>query len=162
MLGEVEKQLQDLQPANKKIQQMASSLKEKTAKLKSSLVFLGGDGYVNEGSRLREEMGNLYFEISSFPGTPSESQVNEAARIRKQLAAEMLRFDMILQEDIAAINQKLGPEEQISWTTKAAFLAAETTGIDAGSQKQHRNAAALWKQTIQQPLGVNWLKTLLH
>ncbi len=162
VLSEVEKQAKAMNPTNKKVQQMNTSLQDKVAKLKSSLVFLGGDGYVNEGSLLREEMGSLYFDISTYPGQPSESQVNEAARIRKQLATEMVRFDQILQEDVAAINQKLAPEAQITWTAKADFLAAEADGTDAGSQQQRWTSTTLWKRAIHQPLGAGWLQTLLH
>ncbi len=158
VLNQLEKQLQTLPASNKKVQQLATALEEKVGKLKSSLVFKGGDGYVNEGSLLREEMGNLYFDISSYPGTPSESQVKEAARIHQQLQTAMLRFQQILEEEVAAINQKIAPSATISWISQADFLAEETTGADAGPQQQNRTASTLWKQSIQQPLGKDWIR----
>ncbi|MEM6769823.1 MAG: hypothetical protein AAF597_04475 [Bacteroidota bacterium] len=147
-------------PKKKKVQGMASMLKEKAGNLKSSLVFLGGDGYVNEGSRLREEMGNLYFDISTFPGQPSESQVKEATRIHDQLMVEMDKFNQIIQEDLAALNAKLAPEEQISWIAKEDFLAADSTGSDAGPQRQRWKSNTLWKNSLLTPLGAEWIRNL--
>ncbi len=160
VLGQIEARAGALQPKKKKVQVMASALQEKAGRLKSSLVFLGGDFYVNEESRLREEMGNLYFDISTFPGQPSESQVKEAARIHAQLVEEMVKFNQILSEDVAALNAKLDDEEKISWVEKAAFLAAEATGSDAGTQQQRWKSNTMWLQSLANPIGEYWLQTL--
>ncbi len=160
VLSSVEKQAAAIKTDKKKTQAMASDIQTKAGRLKSSLVFLGGDGYVNEGSRLREEMGNLYFDISTFPGQPSESQVQEASRIRKQLLEELDRFEAILQDDVAAINQKLDAESQISWIEKAAFLAAESDSSDAGPQQTRWTSTTLWQKSLQQALGADWVKVL--
>lgn len=160
VLGEVEAKAGALEPKKKKVRAMAAATKEKARKLKSSLVFLGGDFYVNEESRLREEMGNLYFDISTFPGRPSESQEKEAERIHQQLMTEMERFNQILEQDVAALNAKLDAEDQITWVAKVDFLAAESTGSDAGSQRQRWKSNTLWKNSQSNPLGVNWVQTL--
>lgn len=160
VLGEVETKAKALQPKKKKVQAMAAALQEKAGMLKSSLVFLGGDFYVNEESRLREEMGNLYFDISTFPGRPSESQVKEAVRIHEQLMSEMEQFNQILQEDVVALNAKLDAENQITWVAKADFLAAESGGSDAGAQRQRWKSNTLWKSSLANPLGIDWVRTL--
>lgn len=160
VLGEVEKKAGALEPGKKKVQAMADELKTKAKTLQQSLVFLGGDGYVNEGSRLREEMGNLYFDISTFPGRPSKSQEQEATRIHKQLMVEMEKFNLILNEDVAALNAKLDEGQQITWPAKEAFLAEETTGADAGPQRQRWKSNTLWKDALNNPLGSGWLDFL--
>jgi hypothetical protein len=113
------------QSTKKRIAEMASSIKKNTGKEKSRLAFKGGDFYVNEGSMLREEMGNLYFSVSSFPGRPSDSQLQEAKRIHEVLVAARSKLDVFLANDVAKLNAKLGDEERITWPTKEAFLAAE-------------------------------------
>ena len=123
-LGEVKDAASALQPGKKKLRALAEQLAKDAGGLQQSLVFLGGDRYVNEGSRLREEMGNLYFDISNFPGRPSGSQVAEAGRIRKQLQTEQARFERIL-ADAKALNEKLDEDQRITWTDKATFLATE-------------------------------------
>jgi len=160
VLGEVHQSAQSLDPGKKKLNAMAEELATKAKTLQQSLVFLGGDGYVNEGSRLREEMGNLYFDISTFPGRPSASQEQEANRIHDQLVREVAKFNQILEDDVAALNAKLDDGQKITWTPKADFLAAEPTGGDAGPQRQRWKSNTLWKDALHNPLGAGWLNHL--
>jgi photosystem II stability/assembly factor-like uncharacterized protein len=160
VLKRVEKQVDDAAPSKKKAASMALDLKAKSSKLRNTLVFLGGDGYVNEGSRLREEMGALYFSISTFPGQPSTSQAKEAIRIHNQLMVELEKFNQIIEQDVVALNDKLDAEKQISWPTKADFIASETGGSDAGSQRQRWTSSTMWKGTLDNPIGEAWLMFL--
>ncbi|WP_020568510.1 WD40/YVTN/BNR-like repeat-containing protein [Neolewinella persica] len=127
VLDQVQQQASSIKQKStkKRITEMASSIKDMAGKEKSRLAFKGGDFYVNEGSMLREEMGNLYFSVSSFPGRPSDSQLQEAERIHRELVAARSKLDFFLANDVAKLNDKLGEEEQITWPAKEAFLAAE-------------------------------------
>jgi hypothetical protein len=127
VLDQVEQQATSIlqESTKKRIDEMASSVKEMAGKEKSQLAFRGGDFYVNEGSMLREEMGNLYYSISSFPGRPSNSQLQEAERIHQVLVAVHEKLDQFLANDVAKLNSKLGENEQITWPTMEVFLATE-------------------------------------
>jgi len=127
VLDQVQQQASSVQQRStkKRASEMASSIKDMAGKEKSRLAFRGGDFYVNEGSMLREEMGNLYFSISSFPGRPSDSQMQEAERIHRELVAARGKLDFFLTNDVAKLNKKLGEDEQITWPTKEAFLATK-------------------------------------
>ena len=105
-------------------------------------------------------MGNLYFDISTFPGKPSDSQMKEAARIHAEMAKVKTSFETMLTGPVASLNAKLDEAERISWTSKADFLAAEAGGSDAGSQRQRWSGNALWKDALQNPLGALWVQLL--
>lgn len=156
----IEKQTKALTLAKKKVASMANTIAEHAAKTKASLVFLGGDFYVDEGARLREEMGNLYFDISTFPGEPSESQAKEAVRIHGEMIKVKAEFDATLENQVAELNEKLDEDQRISWASKADFLAAEPTGSDAGPQRQRWSGNTLWKDALANPLGRNWVRSL--
>ncbi len=156
----IEKQAKALSPKKKKVAAMAKSVTEKAAKTKANLVFLGGDFYVDEGARLREEMGNLYFDISTFPGQPSESQAKEAARINGEMAKVKAEFNALLNDQLAELNEKLDEDQQINWPSKADFLATESTGSDAGPQRQRWKGNTLWKDALTNPLGEAWIRLL--
>ncbi|MFT5999214.1 MAG: photosystem II stability/assembly factor-like uncharacterized protein [Neolewinella sp.] len=127
VLDQVQQQASSIQrkTTKKRVDEMASAIRDLAGKEKSRLAFRGGDFYVNEGSMLREEMGNLYFSVSSFPGRPSDSQLQEAVRIHQALVAARGKLDLFLTNDVAKLNEKLGEEAQITWPAKAAYLAAE-------------------------------------
>ncbi len=156
----IEKQANALTPKKKRTAEMAKSIAKEIARTKANLVFLGGDFYVDEGERLREEMGNLYFDISTFPGQPSESQTKEAARINNEMTKVKTKFDEILKAQVAELNEKLDETQQITWPSKADFLAAESTGSDAGPQRQRWKSNTLWKDALANPLGEGWIRML--
>jgi len=126
------------------------------AKRKASLVFRGGDFYVDEGAKLREDMGSLYFDISSFPGKPSDSQAKEAARIHQELLTVKAEFESLLQQDVVALNERLPEEQRLRWPAKTDFLAAESGGSDAGPQRQRWTSTTMWKNSLTTPLGADW------
>ncbi|MCX8209571.1 MAG: hypothetical protein OTI34_00870 [Lewinella sp.] len=157
----IETQAKALTPTKKKAVEMVTGIVESAAKAKANLVFLGGDFYVDEGARLREEMGSLYFDISTFPGQPSDSQEQEALRIHGEMVRVKAKFEAMLKGQVAALNEKLVEDERIRWSSKADFLAAESIGSDAGSQRQRWTGNTLWKDALVNPLGGAWVR-LLH
>ena len=160
VLGKVEAQSGELETGKKKTDALARSVGEQAAKLKNSLVFLGGDGYVNEGSRLREDVGSLYFDISSFPGEPSSSQRDEAARLGRELTEVQQQFDALLSGDLKTLNDKLEEGRKLQWDDKETFLAREEEVTDAGPQRQRWSGKTLWQESLRQPARAEWVRTL--
>ena len=160
VLDQVESQAKTLEetgPAKR-----AAEVAERAAAMKRELVFLGGDGYVNEGSRLREEIGNLYFDVSTFPGTPSASQQQEAERLTAALGPVKAAFSTFLNGSVAKLNDNLDETQRLTWPDKATFLASEDTAGDAGSQRQRWTSRTLWSEAAGGVLGVDWVRFLGH
>ncbi|CAH0999584.1 hypothetical protein LEM8419_00884 [Neolewinella maritima] len=101
-----------------------TALTEQARQLQSQLVFLGGDGYVNEGEQLGESVTSLYGNVAGFPGQPSDSQVAEARRLRGEIAALQEEVDALLAE-VRRLNEGVAEEQQITYPDKASFLATE-------------------------------------
>ncbi len=93
---------------------------------KEGLVSLEGDGYVNESSRLREEVAMLYGSISNYPGRPSEGQLRKTDLLEKQFAKVQSRFDQIASQ-LERLNQKLARSKQppVTYRSWEAFIAEE-------------------------------------
>ena len=102
----------------------AVELAEAAREEQSRLVFLGGDHYINEGEQLGEEVSKLYASVAAFPGRPSVSQSNEAARLQGEVALARERFTGLLAR-VDSFNQGLDGETRIHWTSQEDFLAAE-------------------------------------
>ena len=96
------------------------SFAERAEQLQRRMVFQGGDGYINEGEKIGEEVSNLYSSVSSFPGRPSESQRAESERLHDQVAR--------LTEEVDELLSSLSETEagsKVVYPTKEAFLASE-------------------------------------
>ncbi len=115
VLKEVEAQADSLE---------AGELVEAARLEQARLVFIGGDHYINEGERLGEEVSNLYASVFAYPGRPARSQVDEATRLHGEVVAARARLDELLKR-VESFNGDRAAEENISWTNKEDFLAAE-------------------------------------
>ncbi len=94
----------------KKLDGEVRSFAEATKKEKESLVSLEGDGYVDESSRLREDVAMLYGRISNYPGRPSDDQLRRTAALEKQFQSIQDKFDAFVQR-MKALNEKLKKKE---------------------------------------------------
>lgn len=144
VLDQVENQAADLKSDRQNVMNLAQTVQDLAAREKSRLVFLGGDGYVNEGENLREEMGSLYFAISSFPGRPSQSQLGELERIHRELVITRAKLDAFLAGEVAELNKALPEASRLSWPDKESFLAEAATGSDAGPQRRRWSSHTMW------------------
>ena len=69
-----------------------------------------GDGYVDESSRLREDVAVLYGRISNYPGRPSDDQLRRTDALEKQFQTVQDKFDAFVQR-MKALNEKLRKKE---------------------------------------------------
>lgn len=135
-LASIEKQAGDLAEANPKQAKKIDPLKEKAATEKNKLVSLEGDFYVAEGEpQIREKISDMYRMISSFPGRPSQSQMDAA----DQLAEDMKGVNKIFREVVNMMEEtnvylEKKELEAISIKTKEAFLEGEDEESDTGGQ----------------------------
>jgi hypothetical protein len=89
------------------------------------LVALEGDMYVDEEEKIRERISNLYRQVSSYPGRPSDSQMDRTEVLEEEMRNIEIQFNSIQNEDLAQINQMLGKEnlDPISYKSKEEFLS---------------------------------------
>ncbi len=132
--NDVKSREQNISPELKK---QAAALNETVGKMMSGLVFLGGDFYVNEESRLREDIGKLYFAISTFPGQPSASQRGEAERVHAELAGVVASFDTLLEDEVAPLNRALPEAMRLSWPSQEQFLSKDDGGATTDSDRRY-------------------------
>ncbi len=120
---------------------------KKDAKLKAALLALAqtveserknivsteGDGYVNEDERLVEQLGDLYRQVSTFPGKPTDSQVNRAALIEKSIDAFQKRIQSVLDTQVKTLNGQLAKlgRSLLSFPAKEEFLSKKDSAAGA-------------------------------
>ena len=164
VLESVKKQAAEVEGLRRKAQERADALEETIQSKLVTLVALEGDGYVNEGERIREEISTLYQKVSQYPGRPSEPQVDEAARLAMEMKAVRQWFDQLLKEDVAEVNADLAKAEReaISWQSKDAFLSADGGGSSAGSGQLFWSGHEMYDVLTGTPLGHRWYLSLLR
>ena len=91
---------------NKKWKETLKTFATETEKLKSSLVSLEGDFYIDESSNLREEISTLALNVSFFPGKPSASQLAKTEELNETLQEVQRQFDGFKQQ-LTTINTYL-------------------------------------------------------
>ncbi len=136
VLADVERQAKEAAPKLKsKAKTAADKLAAKAQKEKDGLVFMGGDGYVNEDEALREELSDIYRQVSSFPGKPTNTQLQLTAQMEKSIGDLEKRVETMLQADVAALNTMLDKAGlgAVTHKTFEEFLKEETKTGDSGS-----------------------------
>ena len=165
VLDQVERQAGQLEGLNKKTQAMADSLAVRAAREKERITFTGGDFYVDEEEKIREEISNLYLNVSNYPGRPSDSQIQEARRLETALDAVRLRLEGFLEGDVALLNARLTQAKTVApltWDTKADFLGSESGSSSAGSGGNLRGKSDyMFRHLTGGPLGKSWYVGLL-
>jgi photosystem II stability/assembly factor-like uncharacterized protein len=123
-LTQLEEQLDSLQTDGGEIESEREQLLDRIRKQMGQIVFRGGDGYVNEGQELGEEVSVLYSAVSGYPGAPSGSQVREAKRLRELVRAADDRLNSLL-AGVEALNEKLDGDDRIAWPDRSSYLSAK-------------------------------------
>lgn len=106
--------------------------------LKGTLLSLDGDGYTDETNLLREDLGNIYYSIASFPGQPSNSQITETDRLVAKVKRVGQKVAAFLTEAEKDINPSLEKKSlaTLEWPEKEAFLADESSDSSSASGPQ--------------------------
>lgn len=124
----------------KRTNEQLVNLQKTARKEQGKIVSLEGDGYVNETERLRDEIGNIYYTISTYAGQPSTDQLREVDRIKAAVADARERADAITATALQELNTRLekAGAPPIKWPSMADFLAAEEkAGDQRGPQRSY-------------------------
>ena len=141
ILTEIANQADALEAENPKLSKKLKAISKEAKDYKNSLVALGGDGYVNEGEAIRERISNLYRQIISYPGRPSNSQIERAKVLENDMKEIEVTFNEILNGDVAKMNKSLAKKElkTIEISSKEDFLSnKKNKGSSGGYSEWHK------------------------
>ena len=110
--------------AGKKLAASLTAFSKEVEKTKNGLVALEGDGYVDEGYNLREDISTLNMRVSNYPGKPSEAQLRQTDLLEKRMAEVQTKFENFKMQ-MNKLNGQLAKEggEVLKIKTWEAFKA---------------------------------------
>ena len=124
VLQEMTTQAKSRAESDKKQSKKLLAFAETTERLAASLVSLSGDFYVDEGEEIGELISQLYRYVSSYPGKPSDSQIDQAELLDDKLDIIKEKFEVLVSVNLQKINDRLlkSDLQPISYLPKEDFL----------------------------------------
>lgn len=106
--------------------------------LRGALVSTSKSGMLSGDEKLREEMGNLYGDISAYDGRPTDSQLAEKDRLMARLTEATAKIDSAIAEDLPTLNRLLEKrgEEPLARQSREGWEADDSSGAAVGPQAQ--------------------------
>jgi hypothetical protein len=103
-------------------------MKEISVKFQGRIVALEGDFYVDEDEKIRERISNLYRQVSSYPGRPSDSQMKRTDVLSLEMDKIENEFNDLINENLSDLNDHLlkNKLKKITIQTKEKFLQGES------------------------------------
>jgi len=140
VLDEVEQQAQQMQEQEAAPQEQLQQLVERCQEEKSKIVAEGGDFYVDEEEKIRERISNLYRHVSSFPGKPSDSQLQQTDKLEAEMAKVEQRFKEFQEQELQPINDQLteAGHSTIRTSSFEVFKEGGSSGSGPGSGRMFR------------------------
>ena len=77
-------------------------------------------GAITGEERLRENLADLYGNVNNYEGRPSETQIERADAIGRELADVVTNFDSWLTKEMPGLNSELAKRK--SWTPLSQSL----------------------------------------
>ena len=131
-------QLEELAEENEALSQEMMHLKSALDTFRNALVALEGDFYVDEGEEIRESISNLYRMVISYPGRPSESQLNRANTLASETAESEANFQSLINQ-VKLINEKLANvKAKVHMRTREEFLDGAGGSSSGGSYQDYK------------------------
>ncbi len=158
VFGDVEKKAGALGSTKGKLKKTLDLLIQKAKTGKDTLVALGGDFYVDEDERLGERISDLYRQVSSYPGHPSNSQMQRIAILKAEMTALQKRFDAFLAKDLAEANKSLAAAKMtpITYNTFEAFKSADSGGSSKDGGQLYVDENLMYKGLTRSGMGQFW------
>ncbi len=97
----------------------------------ASLVFRGGDFYINTEEKLAEEISELYGQVSSYPGRPGNAQIDRTGGLDFEMKKAIQKFDEFKGEKLKKINAAISADKlfaPIKVLTEDEFRKGESSG----------------------------------
>lgn len=110
-----------------KLRSMLTQAAREMKSLRESFVATDGDGYIDQDERLREQLADVYRQVSTYPGKPTQAQIRRTETLETQVSE--------LEANVSAIEKQTLPPIQaglekwgmtpVCWQSKEAFLKRE-------------------------------------
>ncbi|MFM9947840.1 MAG: WD40/YVTN/BNR-like repeat-containing protein [Saprospiraceae bacterium] len=164
VFGDVEKKAGALGSTKGKLKKTLDLLIQKAKTGKDTLVALGGDFYVDEDERLGERISDLYRQVSSYPGQPSNSQLQRTAILKAEMTALQKRFDAFLSKDLAEANKALAAAKMtpITHNTFEAFKSADSGGSSKDGGQLYVDENLMYKGLTRSGMGQLWFLSWMN
>jgi hypothetical protein len=97
----------------------------------ASLVFRGGDFYINTEEKLAEQISELYGQVTSYPGKPGTAQVERVGSLDAELKSADVKFEQLKNDKLKKINTTLTADklfEPIKVLSEEEFKKGEGAG----------------------------------
>ena len=123
---DTEKRIDDMKEEND-LKASLNSFADKLKNFRTTLVATSeAKGIVRE-RQLRERIGSLYLSISSYPGRPTDSQLERVRGLEKEMKDAKKKEKELLTKELKLINEKLKKAgmSEISLLTKEEFEEEE-------------------------------------
>ena len=100
-----------------------NSFADKLKNLRATLVATSEAKGIVKDEQLRERIGDLYFSVSSYPGRPTDSQLERVKGLEKDMKDAKKKEKELLSKELKIINEKLKKAgmSEISLLTKEEF-----------------------------------------
>lgn len=118
------------QPAEPALAESLEAFAQSLETLRTSLSSNQG-GMITGEERLRERLGALYGNVSSYDGRPSQTQFSRRDRLMQELEDALGAGGSLLGDDLAALNERLGdagleplePLDRDSWNDREGMAS---------------------------------------
>ena len=122
-LETIENEAGKIAEAQNKYKKELNSWVGEIEQFRNSLVGLGGDGYVDEEEKIREEITEIYRLVSTYPGKPTDTQIAKTESLQQRMNDISEKFGEV-REALKRWNQTFNKEgiTQIILQDKDVFL----------------------------------------
>jgi photosystem II stability/assembly factor-like uncharacterized protein len=126
--------LPEKDPLRGRLQQLSTELDN----LRSKIVATKEGGAITGEERIREHLGNLYGDVNTYEGRPTDYQVARAESLGHELEDVITDFHKLMDKELAAINAGLQKKKleaisvltEADWTKQHDESSAKSTGME--------------------------------
>ncbi len=94
-------------PANDAARKQIETFGKNVDTLRGKIVATKEGGAITGEERIREDMAGLYGNVNGYEGKPTESQIERAGALDKDLSEVIAQFETLTKKDLAAVNSSL-------------------------------------------------------
>src|SRR5580700_7123870 len=126
--------LPEKDPLRGRLQQLSTELDN----LRSKIVATKEGGAITGEERIREHLGNLYGDVNTYEGRPTDYQVARAESLGRELEDVITDFRKLMDKELAAINAGLQKKKlevisvltEADWTKQHEESSAKSAGME--------------------------------
>jgi photosystem II stability/assembly factor-like uncharacterized protein len=125
------KQAKEVVLKNPKFAKLVNPFIKEVEEQNNSLVFRGGDFYINTEEKLAEQISELYGQIANYPGKPGSAQINRVDGLDEEVKAAIKKFEVLKGEKLKKVNATISSDKilpAIKVLTEDEFKKGEKAG----------------------------------